>query len=180
MREKGIEGKVEERPDGKVDVSLLEFELWYSSNVGYARRVTSIASDIPETSASPGGPFGLLLDDIGGAQAEMALAKYLGVYWDASVGVGKRPDLPHEVQCRHTFYDSGKLVIRVRDKDREIYVLVTGRMDIFTLHGWMTAGEAKEHSEWVENPNQQGASWFVPQKYLHPMKELRSLIHKED
>lgn len=47
------------------------------------------------------------------------------------------------------------------------YVLVTGRNGCYVVRGWMSAGEAKQHSEWVKEYGGREKAWFVPQAHLY-------------
>ena len=106
--------------------------------------------------------------DLEGALAEMAVAKAMNRYWDASVNTYKAPDVGKD-QVRHTHKPDGKLIIRPGDKDHEVFWLVVGISPEFTVCGWMTARDAKV-DKYAFNENYGGAPpcWMVPQEDLIP------------
>ena len=107
---------------------------------------------------------------IEGALGEMAAAKVLGVYWSSSVNGFKHPDVgAWQVRTRSSHdYD---LIVRDSDAPGSRYVLVTGSMGLYRVHGWVYGHEARR-KEWRKNHGQHGVAWFVPQAALRPVDEM--------
>lgn len=105
--------------------------------------------------------------DIIGALAEMAVARYFGVFWSGTVG---RIDLPDvgRIQVRSKKLDGDRLVIRPDDSDEQVFVSVLVRTPVFRLCGWLRAGEAKRQ----ECGDIVSGRFFVPDGELHPMDAL--------
>lgn len=112
-------------------------------------------------------------EDVEGAAAERALAKYLGPYWSGSVNGLDLPDVG-PLGVRHATDSSRCLIVRDRDIEkhgaRAIFVSVTGRRGHYEVQGWITAGECRD--EWRRDPHGWGAAWFVPARELHPIDGL--------
>jgi hypothetical protein len=106
---------------------------------------------------------------IEGAGAEMALAKYLGIYWvpaqmtpqghagDAAADVG-----PFEV--RQTARANGSLILHKTDFADRAYVLVTGTMPTYNLQGWLYAADGWREEWWRSDVRE--PAYFVPQDQL--------------
>lgn len=108
-----------------------------------------------------------------GAQAEQAVAKYLGVPWSESVNTFGAPDIDPDIQVR-TFKnpEDPYLLVRPNDKDKERFVAVY-RIDQFTykIFGWMYGKDAKK-KEWIRDPNNRGFAYFVPFENLTNISDL--------
>lgn len=142
-----------------MQIELTPVEMMIAGQVGTMRRVKSRQmglkdKDLSSWKASWG-------NDFDGAAAEMALAKYLNVYWDGSVNSFKQPDVG-EFQVRSTNLLNGRLIIRPNDAvDDEIFVLVlTGEIPTISIVGWFRCGDAKKEKYWDDN------AWWVPQEDL--------------
>jgi hypothetical protein len=88
------------------------------------------------------------LGDIVGALGEVVVAKALGVYWCPDIGGNdhQRGDVAG-LQVRSTTRWPVQLVIRDRDDDDDVFVLVTGQPPCLTIAGWMRAADARR-PEW--------------------------------
>jgi hypothetical protein len=116
-----------------------------------------------------------------GALAELAVAKALNVFWAGAAGDDWRRTKPDggdvgklQVRSRNANYLDQKMRLIVQHKDRadEDFLLVVGRAPTYRLVGWINAGEAKRHEEWIANPGNFGEAWFVPQEALNEVKYL--------
>lgn len=100
---------------------------------------------------------------IEGALSECAMAKYLNVYWNKSPWFN--PDVG-DIEVRTTHYDTGRLIIRDRDKDDTKYYLLTGLNGTYHVRGYMYARDAKQ-SKYLDAPVEgRPASYYVPQSDL--------------
>lgn len=111
---------------------------------------------------------------IEGAAAEMAVAKFLGLYWEGGVNTFKQGDVG-DLQVRWTDKESGRLLIRPRDP-LAIYVLAVGRIPEFRVVGWFEYLSARDlRDDWLTDfgnpirPKVHG----VPQFHLRDIEELR-------
>jgi hypothetical protein len=102
---------------------------------------------------------------IEGACGELALSKYLGVYWNGSVDSFKSStDIPgYEVRTRSDHaYD---LIVRDNDNDKLRYALVTGVSPRYLIRGWILGTDAKRE-KWSQGYGNRPPAFFVPQEYL--------------
>ncbi|MEO2054715.1 MAG: hypothetical protein ABGX83_05390 [Nitrospira sp.] len=150
------------------EVTLSSYEIYMAACVGVARRLASFKRG--ETNKVQNKDFGWH-SDIEGACAEMAFAKYLGVFWDGSVNTFKRPDVGN-IQVRHTQHERGCLIIRGADIDSQVFVLITGHHPKFEICGWIVGRDAKRE-EYARDPHGKYPAWFVPAKELRPIAEIR-------
>ena len=112
-------------------------------------------------------------DGIESCLAEMAVANYLGLYWDGNIGNYNAPDVgPYQV--RHTSWPNGCLLLHKQDKDEEACVLAIGKNGHYRLAGWAWIGEMKKDEYWMDKGNGRPC-YFVPQTDLRPMAELKAI-----
>lgn len=116
-----------------------------------------------------------------GAIAEIAAAKALDVFWSGAAGDDYRRTKASggdvgrlEVRLRidSCLNQHKRLIIQGRDTDADDFLLLVGRAPTYRLVGWINAGEAKRHPEWIQNPGNFGPAWFVPQENLTPVRYL--------
>lgn len=153
-----------------LEVSLTPSEMIVAASVGVLRRVTSLKNGITDRAyAQKRNPWQM---DIEGACAEAACAKGLGIYWGAGINTFKAADIGGRLQVRSTQSRTNKLIIRDRDDDSDIFVLLVGECPSYEMIGWIAGREGK-NPMWREDVNSIGKpSFFVPQENLHPIDEL--------
>lgn len=78
-----------------------------------------------------------------GARGELALSKFLGVKWDATVNTFKRGGDVGKFQVRTTKDHDRRLIIRHDDRDEDIFWLVTGESPHFIIQGWIECHRAR-------------------------------------
>ena len=101
------------------------------------------------------------------AHAELAVAKYLGIYWGFGVNTFHVPDIDRtNYEVRWSSRDD----VKVRPDDKGIVISVTGRCPNYTLKGWIDAEDAKQDRWYFDK---QPTCYFVPHQHLHPMEELK-------
>jgi hypothetical protein len=143
-------------------------EAMLAISVGVRRRVECLRKGIGDKYGFNGDPW---QTNIEGACGEMALAKFLGVYWDGSVNNFFGDDLPSGIQVR-TRRDHGHgLLVREADNDDRPYVLLTGELPQYRVHGWMMGRDAKQR-QWLHSYGGRTPAYFVPQSALHPIDKL--------
>jgi hypothetical protein len=103
--------------------------------------------------------------DIEGALSEIALAKWLGVYWSGASFVRADDVIGYEVRWTH--WDNGHLPLHRSDIDEKRYVLVTGGLGKYVIRGWIYARDGKREELWGEFKGApEGACYKVPQSEL--------------
>jgi hypothetical protein len=107
--------------------------------------------------------------EVNSAAAEIATAKAANLYWSGGVNTFKGADVGTKIQVRWSDRDyrtqKTSLIVRPEDPDDHFYVLVTGRCDLFYLHGSMLGSTAKD-PQWWSAPNGRPACWMVPRQAL--------------
>jgi hypothetical protein len=104
--------------------------------------------------------------DIEAACAELAFAKWMGVYWDFSVNTFKKPDVAG-YQVRHCQSADGSLIVRPNDSNSENYVLVVGTTPEFKIIGWIKGEDAKTTKHDFKGYNGMPDCWMVKQEFLN-------------
>lgn len=117
--------------------------------------------------------------NVEGALAEVAAQRALGVNWSGLEGGAGTKALggdagPYQIRLRIADYldERPRMIVQQQDAPHEAFVLVVGRLGLYRLVGWMHAGEARQHGEWIANPGGWGEAWFVPQAALRPIAAL--------
>lgn len=139
-------------------VRLEAHEVTAAGLVGFRRQLrASLRSDRPSFPEQY--PGQLWYNHIAGACAECAVAKLLGVYWDASVDTFNTSDLPG-MNCEIRFSPSGMPKVKPRDL-RNIIAVVGNPNDIdrYEVVGWLPAHEARK-PEWESSRSP--TCWFPP------------------
>lgn len=145
----------------QIKVRLSLTEMMISSVVGTTRQLGAMKSSSKDSNYQDT-YRNSLMTHIDAAAAEMAFAKWMGVYWDGSCRSYKAPDVG-EWQVRSTHHADGRLLIRKRDSDAENFALViTANAPEFLITGYLPGNDAKKDEFWHEG----WSSWAVPQKRL--------------
>lgn len=111
-------------------------------------------------------------EEIVGVCGEIALAKYLGVYFTPSVNTFHQTPDCHGYEVRATVRKDGRLILRDNDPPDRRYVLAILEKDTVRLAGHIL-GKAGMKDGWRRNPNGYRPAWFIPQGALSPMKLLQ-------
>ena len=113
------------------------------------------------------------------AAAEIAVAKFFGVYWDGSVDTFKsQSDIPnHNIEVRLSLTVPPHLIVRPHDPEDRRYVLVQsgwvhGERPKFKMLGWMWGHEAKNERYLTDNGNGRPPAYFLPVSQLHDVKTM--------
>lgn len=148
-------------------IKLTYPEIYIASQIGVMRNVASHQRNLPRTNRnSEFNNDHQWETDINGAMAELAVAKFYNVYWNPSVNVGKLADVG-KIQVRSNTRSNGHLIIRKRDNDDEIFMLVICQNPEFTIVGWKLALEAKT-PQFYRPENKFGVeAWWVDQENLN-------------
>jgi len=154
------------------EVRLTEVQMLMAAQAGIAKRIRSFRDGLnPYVHCSKSD----WATDIDGACAEMAVAKFLDVFYDGSINSFKLPDVAG-LQVRSTTNLVGKLIIRPNDVPRasDFFVLVICKAPLFWIRGGMF-GEDAMQDMFLFDPNNGGTkdSWFVEQKCLVELLKVR-------
>ncbi len=113
---------------------------------------------------------------IQGCFGEMAIAKYLGIYWTGAVGDWSANDVGEfEVRCTHHL--SGSLIVHKEDPDDKTFALVCGRGPDFRLPGCIKGAIAKREGIWRTDTGR--PAFFFPQGNLSHIETLRYKLSRE-
>lgn len=147
-------------------------EVWWGATVGLRRNIESIARKLDHKPPLPNNAFGWM-NHVEGALAELVVAKWLGVEWEATVNTFKSGFDVANYQVRWTSKrpGSGQLIIRPDDDSTHVFISVRGTAPKYEILGWLRAADAKR-KEYVDNPKNRGEAWFVPQAHLHDLASL--------
>lgn len=158
--------------EGTVFLTLRPFESHMAGNVGLARNLSSIMKGHKHDPPLLNNSYAWM-NHVEGAGAECTVAKHTGKFWDGSFGTfTEKPDVgPYHVKW--VMRKNGRLRIPLkRPPDAlAIFVLVRGSMPDYEMVGWLRAGEGMK-DEYIDDPNNRGAEYFVNQDLLHDMADL--------
>jgi hypothetical protein len=149
-------------------VSLEPYEAAVAVHVGAARNKSAVGRGSKDVYKSdPVSAWGMHVEAAG---AEMAVAKYLGLYWDGSVDTYRSGsgDLPYTlIDVKHS--QDGKW--KVKDRDTGELILVRGVMPNYCIEAYCLCDEVKESSK----PCEMGGAklWYISD--LVKRKDLEGL-----
>lgn len=155
-----------------VQVELTWYELNFCAHVGVRRFTDAMREKGGKNRWRPYDNGDGWVHHIEGAAGEMAVAKFLGVYWSASIGTYRHGGDVGVWQVRTRLKPHYQLLVRPKDPDGVRFFLVRGVSPVFTIVGWMMGGEAKRE-EWLHEHGGPPAAYFVPDEHLHPLDVSR-------
>lgn len=148
-------------------VELAWSEILLAGQAGIMRRVQSLKLGWTEISVSEN-PWG---NEVMGAIAELAVAKYYNVYWASAVGHPGEPDIgPYQVRSKAAPHH--RLIVHKKALDTDVYISALVEPPRVTLCGWLMGYEAKDPRWWRDMPPPKASAFFVPDSSLHPMADL--------
>ena len=147
------------------EVELSEYAFRQAEFAGKLRREHAVDNGFPEPYGTP--PSDLLETDINSCCAEMAVAKFYNLHWEAVVESPAKDlmgDVGGVLEVRSTWRVSGRLILHKRDRDDFPFVLAIGKGRHWRLAGWMRGEEGKKRKYWDEAVPR--PAYFVPQQDL--------------
>jgi len=151
-------------------VTLTWTEQFYAAQAGVMRRLSAANRKRSQPLGKPKS-MGDWDKDIESCGAEAAVAKALGLYWQA-VDAN-----PHQlngdvsgIEVRSTKRKDGRLILHTKDPDDRPFVLVRGEMPTYDVVGWIMGRDGKKMDYTSFGDGR--PAFFVPAKDLLPMDEL--------
>lgn len=166
---------IHQHPAKRSDTFVIHLE-WYECelviHVGGHRQTESLKRNLnhwPTTAQS----IKALYNHIESAGAEKAVAKLLNIDWPASINCFNQgvADVGRNTEVRYRTKDEYDLLVRPRDPDERIYVLVRGALPDYEIIGWMRGQEAKQ-DRFLSNPGGNGECFLIPETELHAMSDF--------
>lgn len=142
---------------------------------GLKRQLLALHDDRPDYYGFNGEPWATHIEAAG---AELAVARLLGLWWTPWA---RRPsdvvaDVGFDVQVRRRARDDWDLILHEADRDDHWFVLVTGRMPAYRVHGFIQGAEGKR-DEFQGDPYGTGRpAFWVPQSHLLPIYDAREVM----
>lgn len=160
--------KTAEKPT-YVPIRLEPYEFALAANVGVRRQMAAVLTGRMDK-------YGIDHKlgwnvHIEGACGEMAVARFLGLYYSGHVNTFKVGGDVGILQVRTRSDHEYDLLIRPDDNENEMFMLVTGTAPEFRLQGWLWGHEARR-TEWWQTHGDRAGAWFVPSKHLREPKLL--------
>lgn len=158
---------------GPFDVTLTPVEVELAAMTGVKRQIEALRAGRPDRYGADAHDGWSL--HIEGAAGEAAAAKVLDRYWGATVNTfssgGDVGLLQVRTRSRHDY----ELIVRDKDRHEDAFILVTGTVPRFRVHGWINGRDAKRE-EWKREHGGRPAAFFVPQDKLSPLSTLRKAL----
>ncbi len=153
-----------ERPPAACRITLARHEVELAAGVGVRRQVEALAARRPDRHGYHGEDGWTV--HVEGACGELAVARFLGRYWDGSNRTYRSAADVGAVEVRTRSRHDYDLIIREDDADTSAFVLVTGRCPDYWVRGWIRAADARR-PEWLQRHGGREPAWFVPPAHLN-------------
>lgn len=153
-------------------ITLAWHEYAMAAEIGKLRQLASIRRSSKDNHGFAGLGWS---EHIEGACGELAVCKYLGVYWDGGIDTFKGADLGFGIQVRTRSKHYYELIFRNDDSDDDIYVLVTGQCPTYTVRGFIQGSDARK-KEYLREHGGRPEAFFVPHGALTEPSRLRSMM----
>lgn len=144
-----------------IQVKLPEEDLQWARGIARKRRSESIRLGLKDCQHYSGQSHALG-PEIETCMAELSVARGLGLPWPATVNHFQGPDLPPDIEIRHTPVPMGRLIFRPEDdKDGTLrrFILVTGQDGVYVVVGWDYSYNIAL-PEFLDNPNSMGQDLY--------------------
>lgn len=115
-------------------------------------------------------------DDRNACISELAVANWLNLYWDGSVGDFKQRDCGRMVDVRAIKKRHRKLILHPADADDKPVVLALVDLPDVIMLGWSFARFGKLQQYWADPTGENRHAFFAPHSILRPMSELRDWV----
>lgn len=152
-----------------IEITLNQLEIIWASQIGTIRHTEALKKGLPDKHGFDGD--GLTIH-INGACGEMAVAKALGIYWAGSANTFKRERDVGKWEVRTRSKDYYDLIVRADDDNNNVYILVTGDIPNFKIHGYISGKDAKQE-KWIKDYGGRPPAYFVPKQFLSNIEQLK-------
>jgi len=151
-----------------IEVTLANYEVQMAAAVGSRRQLNAVMkAREPRFGEQHDGQ--LHRNHLRGAMAELAVAKYLDVYWGGHVGVFTSLDDVGKYEIRYSMRSD----LKVKENDEGIVISVTGQPPKMKIAGYINAEDAMR-DEWKKDFNNGGKpAFFVPHRCLKSVEALK-------
>lgn len=154
-----------------IEVKLTAAELLLAAQAGVMRQVENVTRNQGQNTHGNDEtkPW---QDHIEGACGEMALSKYLGVFWK---GKGKWGDSDvADMDVRTRPFHEAELILHPpkKDKPHRIFWHVTGKNGVYMIHGWIYAHEGQKQEFWQDKYRNNRPAFFVPNSIIRPVEQF--------
>lgn len=153
-------------------ISLNLMELQLAAELGIERQLESLRKKLSDKHGFNG------LDKwtihIEGAAGEMALAKYLNVFFVPTINTFKKGGDVGNYQVRTCLKNDEEdlyLLVRPDDDDERIFIAIWSRCPDYHILGWMKSSDAKQE-KWKQFRGGRPPAFFVKPEFLNPMSTL--------
>lgn len=163
-----------------ISVKLQPYEYALVLDVSNRRQIMSMAKGDRDSAGYDSHRPESYKDQTEGVAAEMAVAKYLGIYWDGSVGTYH--DVPDLLDCIEVKWcrsdEKPQIVIRPssKEKSEHYFVLVTGCKGEYTIHGWHTKKWIEDNVPLTFGDPRRPAARFCSAEMMSPMEKMKSVV----
>lgn len=151
-----------------VIINLSQAELHLAAQMGCMRQISNLfqgRQDAHGCSVEVGWQV-----HIEGCAGELAVAKYLNLFWNGNFENLKADDVG-QFQVRTADSHGKRLILHDKDPDDRIFILATGMAPRFLIQGWIKAEDGKQSRYWAD-PAYGRPAYFVPKEVLQPMDSL--------
>lgn len=151
-----------------VAVTLTPSEYLFAAHAGFLRQATNVCRGRRDAYGYVGSGYDI---HVLGAVGEFVVARALGLFWSGP-GTLRAPDVA-SLQVRTRSRSHYELIVHPDDDDDAAFVLVTGGGLQYHVHGWIEGRLAKKR-EWWRDPAGGRPAYFVPQRELWPLDNLKA------
>jgi hypothetical protein len=151
-------------------IVLTTTEMMIAAYVGSGRNVQSLKQDW--TPAAGVGLVNTWTLNIEGAAGEMAVAKFLNIYWLPIIGDNHADDVgPFQVRT-NTSRKHTDLCLRPKDNPERCYISVLSFAPGFLILGWIWGADGKVDKWLRDGSPDRPKCFYVPESALHEMDTL--------
>lgn len=144
-------------------------EVWWAATVGVNRHLDSIRRNLEHKPPLLNKALAWM-NHIEGALAELAVAKWLGVVWEATVNTFRSGFDVDKYQVRWASKDHYRLILTDDDNPDHPFILVVGTAPNYKIVGWLR-GRDGMRKEFIEEYDR-GPAYFVPRRLMRSMADL--------
>jgi hypothetical protein len=152
-----------------INITLTLAEARLAASVGVERQLQALQQRLDHRN----GATDTWTLHVEGAAGELAAAKALGTYWPATVGTfHTQGDLAPGIEVRTRSRHDYDLIIRDDDPEDALYILVTGTLPHYRVHGY--ANGTQRDPAHRRTHGGRPAAFFIPHDALHDITTLRT------